>query len=89
MLIYCVHISKITQKITLLQILFPYIATTQKSIASQLLSDIKSVLEYLLSVNQNPVQYSFVTLWKAIQYNVNMLYMQTTHFQIPASLNWI
>ena len=57
---YCVHISKIIQKITLLQILFPYIATTQKSIASQLLSDIyKSVLEYLLSVNQNSVQYSF------------------------------
>ena len=45
---YRVHIRKIVQKVTSLQILFRYVS--RKRVASQLQSNIKSVLKYLFEV---------------------------------------
>ena len=45
---YRVHIRKIVQKVTSLQILFRYVS--RKRVASQLQSNIKSVLKYLFQV---------------------------------------
>ena len=67
---YRVHIGKIVQKVTLLQISFRYVS---KSVAFQMLSDIKRVLKYSFQVWTKTLSgIQFVALRTAIRYNVNV-----------------
>ena len=70
--ILCSHSKNCTESHFVANIVSLYI--TQKSVASQLLSDIKSVLKYLLQMRTKALSdIYFVTLRRAMRYDVNMV----------------